>query len=160
MSDHLQHINKVATTIVLLIFSHINANLIFHFQNFTMIAVSDMDIWIIGYIIMLCLMSVISFCVIKADKAIAMRNGENRFFNPPFNERRYSECSLHIYELMGGFIGSFIAQHIYCHKIKKASYQITFWLIVAIHCGVIYLWYKSTDSLPSDDNNRNITTTL
>ena len=46
---------------------------------------------------------------------------------------RVPEATLHLFELMGGWPGSFIAQRALRHKIFKKSYQWIFWPIVAIH---------------------------
>ena len=43
---------------------------------------------------------------------------------------RVPETSLHLYELLGGWPGSFMAQRRFRHKISKVTYQVTFWLIV------------------------------
>jgi uncharacterized membrane protein YsdA (DUF1294 family)/cold shock CspA family protein len=46
---------------------------------------------------------------------------------------RVSEKTLHLCEFMGGWLGAFIAQRRLRHKSSKVSYQIVFWVIVAIH---------------------------
>jgi len=46
---------------------------------------------------------------------------------------RIPEATLHLFELMGGWPGSYLAQRFYRHKISKKSYQVIFWMIVAIH---------------------------
>jgi uncharacterized membrane protein YsdA (DUF1294 family)/cold shock CspA family protein len=46
---------------------------------------------------------------------------------------RTSEKTLHFWELIGGWIGGFIAQNILHHKSKKSSYQSVYWSIVALH---------------------------
>jgi len=46
---------------------------------------------------------------------------------------RISERLLHILELLGGWPGSFVAQRQFRHKVSKRSYQITFWIIVALY---------------------------
>lgn len=46
------------------------------------------------------------------------------------NEWRVPESTLHFYELLGGWPGSYLAQRRFRHKISKGSYQFTFWLIV------------------------------
>jgi uncharacterized membrane protein YsdA (DUF1294 family)/cold shock CspA family protein len=46
---------------------------------------------------------------------------------------RVPERTLHLCEFMGGWLGAFIAQRRLRHKSSKVSYQIVFWLIVAIH---------------------------
>jgi uncharacterized membrane protein YsdA (DUF1294 family)/cold shock CspA family protein len=48
-------------------------------------------------------------------------------------DRRIPERTLHLYELMGGWLGGFIAQRRLHHKNIKRSYQIVFWAIVALH---------------------------
>lgn len=46
---------------------------------------------------------------------------------------RVPEATLHLFELMGGWPGSYLAQRFFRHKISKVSYQVFFWLIVGIH---------------------------
>lgn len=46
---------------------------------------------------------------------------------------RIPEASLHLFELMGGWPGSFLAQRLLRHKVSKKSYQWVFWLIVLSH---------------------------
>ena len=46
---------------------------------------------------------------------------------------RISEKRLHLCEFMGGWLGAFIAQRKLRHKSSKVSYQVVFWVIVAIH---------------------------
>ncbi len=53
-------------------------------------------------------------------------------------EWRASEFRLHLLELLGGWPGGLLAQWTYRHKIRKISYQLVFWLIVAGHGG---FWY-------------------
>lgn len=48
-------------------------------------------------------------------------------------EWRIPEAMLHFVELIGGWPGAFLAQHIVRHKISKTSYQVVFWGIVMIH---------------------------
>lgn len=45
-------------------------------------------------------------------------------------EWRVSEAQLHLWELLGGWPGAWIAQRYLRHKCSKASYQMTFWIIV------------------------------
>ena len=49
---------------------------------------------------------------------------------------RIPEATLHIIEMLGGWPGSGTAQQMVRHKTRKLSYQITFWLIVAVHIGI------------------------
>jgi uncharacterized membrane protein YsdA (DUF1294 family) len=51
---------------------------------------------------------------------------------------RISENTLHALEIFGGWPGAFLAQFFFRHKLKKASYQITFWAIVIGHSVMLY----------------------
>ncbi len=46
---------------------------------------------------------------------------------------RVAENTLHLFELLGGWPGGFLAQRRFRHKCTKRSYQFMFWLIVALH---------------------------
>ena len=46
---------------------------------------------------------------------------------------RTPENILHAVELAGGWPGALIAQQVFRHKTRKVSYQLVFWLIVALH---------------------------
>jgi uncharacterized membrane protein YsdA (DUF1294 family) len=46
---------------------------------------------------------------------------------------RTPENVLHGVELLGGWPGACVAQHVFRHKTRKVSYQVWFWLIVAAH---------------------------
>ncbi len=48
-------------------------------------------------------------------------------------EWRISENVLHLWELLGGWPGAFLAQRHLRHKSAKLTYLITFWLIVILH---------------------------
>lgn len=48
-------------------------------------------------------------------------------------EWRTPEVTLHLFELAGGWGAAFWAQRILRHKIRKTSFQITFWLIGIFH---------------------------
>jgi len=45
-------------------------------------------------------------------------------------EWRTPENTLHLFELLGGWPGAFLAQRLFRHKTEKVSYQVVFWLIV------------------------------
>ncbi len=49
------------------------------------------------------------------------------------NNWRIPENSLHLFELLGGWPGSFIAQKIFRHKTNKWQYQLKFWLIITFY---------------------------
>jgi uncharacterized membrane protein YsdA (DUF1294 family)/cold shock CspA family protein len=46
---------------------------------------------------------------------------------------RLPEAALHLFELLGGWPGGFIAQRRLRHKSAKTSFKFTFWLIVLLH---------------------------
>ncbi len=48
-------------------------------------------------------------------------------------EWRLPEAALHLFELLGGWPGAFIAQRYIRHKSTKAAFKFTFWLIVLLH---------------------------
>ena len=68
------------------------------------------------------LVSLFSFCQYWLDKQSAQKG---RWRTP--------ENSLHIAELLGGWPGALVAQQVFRHKTRKASFQLVFWAIVALH---------------------------
>ena len=75
--------------------------------------------------------SVVSFVLMGLDKRAAR-----------LGRRRTPESTLHLIELLGGFLGSFAAQHIFRHKRRKLAYQLPFWLIVIIHAIGWFVWFN------------------
>lgn len=55
---------------------------------------------------------------------------------------RTPEAWLHFFEIIGGWPAAFLAQRIFRHKISKLRYQITFWMIIAIHQAVAFGFVK------------------
>ena len=70
------------------------------------------------------LVSLFSFCQYWLDKQHAQKG---RWRTP--------ENSLHIAELLGGWPGALVAQQVFRHKTRKASFQLVFWAIVTLHQG-------------------------
>ncbi len=54
--------------------------------------------------------------------------------------RRIKENTLHLLELLGGWPGAFAAQRYFHHKTQKTSFQVVFWMIVALHIGLWTVW--------------------
>ena len=55
---------------------------------------------------------------------------------------RVPERVLHGAELLGGTPAAFVAQRLFHHKTQKGSYQVRFWIIVAVQViFVLALWY-------------------
>jgi uncharacterized membrane protein YsdA (DUF1294 family)/cold shock CspA family protein len=53
---------------------------------------------------------------------------------------RTPEATLHVLELLGGWLGALIAQYVFRHKNRKVSFQFSFWVIVAIHI-CFWIWF-------------------
>ncbi|SIS21366.1 Uncharacterized membrane protein YsdA, DUF1294 family [Aquipseudomonas alcaligenes] len=70
------------------------------------------------------LVSLFSFCQYWLDKQHAQKG---RWRTP--------ENSLHIAELAGGWPGALLAQQVFRHKTRKASFQLVCWAIVVLHQG-------------------------
>ena len=77
--------------------------------------------WIIG-------VSIASFLTYGYDKSIAGRD-----------VTRVPEVVLHLLTALGGTLGSFVAMRLFHHKTQKRSFQLIFWVIVAIQVVVIIL---------------------
>jgi uncharacterized membrane protein YsdA (DUF1294 family)/cold shock CspA family protein len=75
------------------------------------------------------LMSMLAVLAYYADKQSAVRNA-----------RRTPEKSLHLLALAGGWPGALIAQQLFRHKNRKASFQTTFWATVVLHAGAVTAW--------------------
>jgi uncharacterized membrane protein YsdA (DUF1294 family) len=67
-------------------------------------------------------LSVVCFIAYYRDKRKAIQG-----------QWRTPESTLHLLELLGGWPGGLLAQLVLRHKIRKVSYQATFWLIVFLH---------------------------
>jgi uncharacterized membrane protein YsdA (DUF1294 family)/cold shock CspA family protein len=74
-------------------------------------------------------MSVVSFVQYWHDKNSAQ---QGRWRTP--------ENTLHVVELAGGWPGALVAQQIFRHKTRKASFQLVCWLIVIAHQVVWADW--------------------
>lgn len=76
--------------------------------------------------------NVATFLLYGYDKAAARNNG-----------LRVPERVLHGAEILGGTPAGFLGQRIFHHKSSKGSYQVTFWIIVAVQVilliALIYL---------------------
>ena len=75
--------------------------------------------------------SVTAFVLYRIDKAAALAGA-----------RRTPEDTLLVLGLLGGWPGALIAQRVLRHKSRKASFQLMFWMTVAINCAVL-AWFWS-----------------
>jgi uncharacterized membrane protein YsdA (DUF1294 family) len=53
---------------------------------------------------------------------------------------RTAERTLHLLALVGGWPGALIAQRMFRHKSRKPSFQVGFFLTVALNCAAL-LWF-------------------
>jgi uncharacterized membrane protein YsdA (DUF1294 family) len=67
-------------------------------------------------------LSVVTFAVYGLDKRAARAGAW-----------RTRESVLHLMALLGGWPGALMAQRIFRHKTKKRSFQVVFWLTVAVN---------------------------
>jgi len=76
--------------------------------------------WVVPLIYVV--VSLLLFCIYAFDKSAAMNN-----------RRRTKENTLQAMAMCGGWPGALVAQRMFHHKTKKASFQSLFWGIVVIH---------------------------
>ncbi len=88
--------------------------------------VVEVPVLVIAYLALVLVFSPITFQMYGADKRRATAQ-----------QYRVSEATLHSFELIGGWPGALIAQHYFRHKVKKLSYQVIYWLIVAINVALV-----------------------
>ncbi|WP_024646049.1 DUF1294 domain-containing protein [Pseudomonas syringae] len=74
-------------------------------------------------------MSLLAFVLYRRDKRQAGNGGQ-----------RTPENVLHSLELLGGWPGALLAQQMFRHKTRKVSFQVVFWLIVAVHQALWFDW--------------------
>lgn len=70
--------------------------------------------------------SLVAFVAYARDKSAAKKG---RWRTP--------ENTLHLFAVIGGWPGALVAQGLLRHKSRKRSFQIAFWLTVAINCGAL-----------------------
>lgn len=81
------------------------------------------------YLLVTCVVSLATFFVYGWDKRQAVRNAQ-----------RVPEKTLHLLAVFGGWPGALLAQHVFRHKNRKASFQIVFWLIGMAQAGMLIAW--------------------
>jgi len=53
---------------------------------------------------------------------------------------RTKEDTLHLFSLLGGWPGAWLAQQILRHKSSKASFRAVYWATVVLHCMLLAAW--------------------
>lgn len=74
------------------------------------------------------LASALAFAVYGIDKAAAIGGAW-----------RIPEAFLHLLGFVGGWPGALVAQRLFRHKSRKASFQVVFWIVAALNAAVA-LW--------------------
>ncbi|HUG19663.1 MAG TPA: cold shock and DUF1294 domain-containing protein [Planctomycetaceae bacterium] len=74
------------------------------------------------------LLSLITLLVYSKDKSAAQNN-----------RWRTSEKSLQVLALVGGWPGALLGQNLFRHKNRKLEFQIVFWFVVWVNCGIFAL---------------------
>jgi uncharacterized membrane protein YsdA (DUF1294 family)/cold shock CspA family protein len=82
----------------------------------------------VEYLFVFLMANLIAFLYYYMDKTAALKGAW-----------RKSEDSLHLLSLIGGWPGAYIAQKLFRHKTKKASFQWVYKLTVLIHCTAIVM---------------------
>lgn len=80
-------------------------------------------------------LSVTTFSLFGLDKSLAVAN-----------QKRVPEIVLHLFTLMGGFVGQAVGRAVFRHKIsreKRVVFNVMLLLAVALHAGIVYLLYFS-----------------
>ena len=83
-------------------------------------------LWLVMWVAAL---SLVTFGIYGYDKAQAQGGGP-----------RVPEAVLHLLGLLGGTPGAFIAMRMFHHKTSKQSFQVIFWLTVAMQLGALMWW--------------------
>lgn len=97
----------------------------FFIMLFALFFIGKIPLSVIGVYLIL---SVITFMTYAIDKYAAKKN-----------QRRTPEDTLHTMSFMGGWLGAAFAQHLFRHKSKKASFQLTFKITVILNCAA-FVW--------------------
>jgi uncharacterized membrane protein YsdA (DUF1294 family)/cold shock CspA family protein len=82
----------------------------------------------VEYLFVFLMANLIAFLYYYMDKTAALKGAW-----------RKSEDSLHLLSLIGGWPGAYIAQKLFRHKTKKASFQWVYKLTVLTHCTAIVM---------------------
>lgn len=84
------------------------------------------------YAIAVLVLSAISFLFYGWDKRQAKVDG-----------RRVPEKNFHLLSLLGGWPGGLLGQQVFRHKTQKTSFQVSYWLTVIAHVGIVLaIWFR------------------
>ncbi|SRR6266446_6256950 len=86
----------------------------------------DMMVATAVYVIVIGVLSLVCFLAYGLDKRQAGNGG-----------RRVSERTLHLLAFLGGWPGALMGQRQFRHKTQKAAFRVVFWMVVALHVGIV-----------------------
>jgi uncharacterized membrane protein YsdA (DUF1294 family) len=89
----------------------------------------------LGILILYLTASAAAFLAYRLDKSAAQRRAW-----------RIAESTLHVLALIGGWPGALIAQSVFHHKSRKASFQRAFLATVAVNCAALLLFWLAAAS--------------
>ena len=81
---------------------------------------------VVGYIVVLCCMSLVTFVAYGWDKRQAQNNGW-----------RVSKKQLHTLALLGGWPGAMIGQNFFRHKTQQMEFKVMTWVAAALHVFLV-----------------------
>ncbi|MGY8768115.1 MAG: DUF1294 domain-containing protein [Pirellulales bacterium] len=81
---------------------------------------------LLAYLVLVAVLSLITFVMYGYDKRQAVNDG-----------RRISEKNLHLFSFFGGWPGALAGQKFFRHKTQKTSFQITFWVLLVVHVSLV-----------------------
>ncbi|MBK8988477.1 MAG: DUF1294 domain-containing protein [Chloroflexi bacterium] len=87
------------------------------------------------YLVWVLSLTVTTFMLFGLDKSLAVAN-----------QKRVPEIVLHLFTLLGGFVGQTVGRAIFRHKIssqKRLVFNVVLLLAVVLHAGIIYWLYFS-----------------
>ncbi|HSG69607.1 MAG TPA: DUF1294 domain-containing protein, partial [Planctomycetaceae bacterium] len=82
----------------------------------------------VAVLLLYVVMSAMTLLAYDLDKAAAQNN-----------RWRTSEKSLQVLALVGGWPGALLGQNLFRHKIRKLEFQMVFWCMVFVNCGILAL---------------------
>ena len=80
-----------------------------------------------GVLLVMALMSLLSFCAMGLDKRKAKRGA-----------RRIPERRLFLYAALGGALGGLAGMYLFRHKTKHWYFVLGFWLLLALQIALLY----------------------
>src|SRR5918993_4858722 len=87
-----------------------------------------------GVLVVYLIASLAAVAAYRADKSAAQSG-----------RWRTAESTLHLLALLGGWPGALIAQKVFRHKSRKASFQAAFLVTVMLNCAALFWFLRPQD---------------